>query len=163
VSDEVLIDGGADLAPTFPLYQAEGRIWVITAGGDWLALAPGGGQRLPGGYSSPQDLRFAATGNRGLLVGYISNGQLIVAPGEQPGSPLLVLPFSGADFDIAPSGDQVVVSTGTAIQIYGLDGTLVSSYASEGMQPGTVLWLNSGIVFVDTATGALLQISDPQN
>jgi hypothetical protein len=29
------------------------------------------------------------------------------------------------------------------------------------MRPGTVLWLNSGIVFVDEASGALLQIPGP--
>jgi hypothetical protein len=160
ISDEVLVNGGSDLTPTFPAYQAEGRIWVITSGGDWLSLSPGGGQRLPSGYSSPRDLRFAATG-RGLLVGYVSNGQLIIAPGEQPGSPILVLPISGVDFDIAPSGNQIVVSTGAAIEIYDLDGTLAATYATDGMRPGTVLWLNSGIVFVDEASGALLQIPGP--
>lgn len=161
VSDEALLSGGGDIAPVPPVYQAEGRIWVVTTGGDWLSLTPGGGQQLPNGYSAPQSLRFATTGNRGLLVGYVSSGQLIIASGDQPGSPILALPFSGPDFDIAPSGDQLVISTGNAIEFYGLDGTLLSTYASDNVQTGSVLWLNSGIVYVDTATGVLMQIPNP--
>ncbi len=160
LSDDVLVSGGSELAPTTSVYRAEDRIWVVTRGGDWLSLSPDGGQQLPGGGGVPSNLRFANTVNQGLLVAYVSNGQLIVARAAEPGNAILALPFSGADYDIAPSGDQVVVSTGSVIEIYDLGGTLVESYASSGMSPGTVLWLNDGIVYVDTATGRLMQIPE---
>jgi hypothetical protein len=160
LSDDVLVSGGSELAHTTSVYRAEDRIWVVTGGGDWLSLSPDGGQQLPGGGGVPSNLRFANTVNQRLLVAYVSNGQLIVARAAEPGNPILALPFSGADFDIAPSGDQVVVSTGSAIEIYDLGGTLVESYASSGISPGTVLWLNGGIVYVDTSTGRLMQITE---
>ena len=160
-SDTVLYDGGLDLAPTQPVYLAEGRIWVITAGGDWMALSPDGAQRLPSSYTAPQDLRFASTG-QGELVGFVSSGQLVISPAADPGNPILTLPYAGVDFDISPSGNRIVMSTGTGIEIYDLQGTLVVRYASSDTNPGSVLWLNSGIVYYDSASGALMQIVNPQ-
>lgn len=160
-NDTVLYDGSTALEPTFPVYWAEGRVWVITQGAGWLALTESTAQLYENTYASPQLLRFAPT-DEGAIVGYVADGRVIVAPVDAPGAPIGSAPFSGVDFDVSPGVRQIVVSTGAAIEVYDLDGTLVATYASPDMQPGTVLWLNSGIVYQDDASGVLMEIPDPQ-
>lgn len=159
--DSILYDGGSALAPTFPVYWAEGRVWVITEGGTWLAFTEETAKGYENSYSSPKLLRFAPS-DEGELVAYVADGQVIVAATDAPGSPIGRAPFAGVDFDVSPGARRIVVSTGAAIEIYDLDGTLQTTYASPDMQPGTVLWLDSGIVFQDEASGVLMEIPDPQ-
>ncbi|HWV23410.1 MAG TPA: hypothetical protein VNZ58_04400, partial [Thermomicrobiales bacterium] len=161
-SDTVLYDGGADLGPTFPVYRADNQVWVITQGSGWLALTDGTAHLYGDDFGSPRLLRFAATGE-GSIVAYVADGKVIVATTDAPGSPIGSAPFNGVDFDVSPGGSRIVVSTGSAIEIYDLDGNLISTYASPDMQPGTVLWLNSGVVFQNEATGTLMQIPDPES
>jgi hypothetical protein len=71
---------------------------------------------------------------------------------------VVAIPFSGVDFDISPNGDQIVVSTGTTVDIYDMTGARTASYSNPERTPGTVLWLNSGVVYVDDNTGTLYQL-----
>lgn len=160
-SDTVLFDGGVGLEPIFPVYLAEGRLWIITSSDNWLVLSVYGGQLLSSEFANPHDLRFADSGGQDLVVGYVSGSQLVIAPSNEPDSPLLTTTFSGIDFDISPNGDHIVISTGSAIEIYDLNGVLVTSFASPDMQPGTVLWLDSGIIYHDDASGISMQIPNP--
>ncbi len=162
IADELLYSGEAQDAPQGPVYFESDRLWIPTVGGDWVMLSDTEGSVLPGGGGDPQMVRFAGTGD-GLLMGYVTNGQLVIANATQPASPVLTLPFAGKDFDIAPGGMQVVVSTGSSIDVYDIDGTLVTSYQSEGVQTGTVLWLNSGITYAIDGSAALYQIPETGN
>lgn len=162
IADEVLYTGGAEDAPRGPVYFESDRLWIPTAGGNWVMLGDTEGSLLPGSGVDPQLVRFAGTGDN-LLIGYVANGRLVVADATSPASPILTLPFSGVDFDIAPGGQQVVISTGDSIDVYAIDGTLVTSYRSEGVRTGTVLWLNSGIVYAIRDSAALYQILETGN
>lgn len=162
IADELLYSGDTNAAPQGTTYFEAGRLWIPTVGGDWVMLSDAEGTLLPGGSANPQLVRFANTG-QGLLMGFVVDGQLIIAEAESPSSPILALPFGGADFDISPQGDQVVVSTGSSLDVYSRDGALLTSYVAEGMQTGTVLWLNGGIVYEDEGTGALYQIPETAN
>jgi hypothetical protein len=159
LSDELLYSGDSSSEPQGAVYYENDRLWIPTVSGSWVILGSNEGSLLPGSYTNPQLVRFAET-DQGLLVGYESGGELIIARGEDPGTPILILPFGGADFDISPRGDRIVVSTGSSIDIYDLSGALITTYGSDNVSPGTVLWLNSGIVYLDQASGALNQIPE---
>ena len=159
IADEVLYSGDSQSAPQGAVYYEDDRLWIPTVAGDWVMLSDSEGTLLPGGYANPQLVRFAGT-DQGLMLGFVAEGQLVITEAESPATSIMTLPFSGADFDISPAGDQVVVSTGSSIDIYDMSGALVVSYSSPDIRPGTVLWLNSGIVYVNTASGALYQIPE---
>lgn len=162
IADEMLYRGNAQDVPEGPVYLESDRFWIPTVGGDWIMLSDTEGSLLPGSGADPQLVRFADTGE-GLLMGYVANGQLVIADATQPATPILSLPFAGADFDIAPGGTQVVISSGSSIDVYDMEGTLVTSYESESVQTGTVLWLNSGIVYAIADSAALYQIPETGN
>lgn len=162
VDDVVLLDGDASIAPQGAVYELGNRFWIPTSNGSWVILAEGEGTVAAGLGGAPQLVRFAPSAEP-PLIGYVANGQLVIAPANEPGSPVTQIPFGGVDFDMSPSGDRVAVSDGTAINIYDRSGALVTSYAADDRSPGTVLWLNGGIVYLDTSSGALYQIPETGN
>ncbi|MGN6483251.1 MAG: hypothetical protein ACTHMX_02515, partial [Thermomicrobiales bacterium] len=68
-------------------------------------------------------------------------------------------PTSGIDFDLSDD-NQVVVSTGTSVEIWDLYGGLVATYTPpSGDQVGSVAWSGTDILYVDTTTGEVRIIS----
>ena len=61
---------------------------------------------------------------------------------------------------MTPLADRVAVIRGNDIVIYDINGTELMVYEGGDMQPGSLIWLNGGIVFVDRNTGNLYQIPE---
>ena len=105
------------------------------------------------------EVRLARTAFADPVIAYVAGGQLIVAPQDAPGSPIVAIPFSGVDFDISPAVDRIVVSTGSGLEIYTFDGELVGR-SGTGVKTGSVVWLSGGIVFIDL-TNNTIRLVDP--
>src|SRR5699024_9879542 len=81
-SDTPIYDDGWALRATTPVYVGEGRLWVITEGSGWLVFT--NDNAVLYGAPDPELLRFVDTDN-GPFVGYISGGNLTLAPQDAPG------------------------------------------------------------------------------
>jgi hypothetical protein len=151
------------IGPTSPpaaVYESGGTLYAWLPSGQWLEMSGGSAQALSGSYANPTNVRFAPSANGGPLIGYFSGGTLVVAPVGSPDTAILNLPVNGVDFDISPPGDRVAVIEGNSIVIYDIQGNQVAMYDGEGMQPGSLIWLRGGIVWVDRNDGALYQIPE---
>lgn len=159
LDNQMLTEFGPTSAPS-AVYENDGIMFAWLPSGQWLEISGGNAQLFSGGYSDPYNLRFAPIASQGPLLGYFSNGTLVIAPVTAPDSAILTLPTDGVDFDIAPLGDRVAVIRGSDIVIYDIQGNIVSVYEGGEMQPGSLIWLRGGIVYVDRATGALYEIPE---
>lgn len=147
-------------SPPSSVYENSGIMFAWLDSGEWLEISGGSAQIYSGGYSNPSNLRFAPAANSGPLIGYLSDGSLIIAPVTGPDAPILALPVNAVDFDLTGSGDRVAVIENNNIVIYDMKGQVLSVYEGGDRQPGSLIWLNSGIVYVDRTTGALYQIPE---
>lgn len=155
----VIGEFGPTSAPT-AVYQNEGILFAWLPSGQWLEVSSGAMQVLPGAYGWPSNVRFAPRAQQGPLLGYFSNGTLVIAPVSAPDAAILTLPSDSVDFDIAPLGDRVAMIRGNDIVIYDIYGTELNVYEGGEMQPGSLIWLRGGIVFVDRVTGSLYEIPE---
>ncbi|MDP8909043.1 MAG: hypothetical protein M3N47_07980, partial [Chloroflexota bacterium] len=65
------------------------------------------------------------------------------------------------DFDVAPDGERIVISTGATIVITDFEGVELGRYSNPaGIEVGSVLWLDDGIYFLDQSNGVLRRV-DP--
>jgi hypothetical protein len=91
----------------------------------------------------------------------VAGGELILASLQSPGTPMATLPFGGGDYDFSPNGDQVAILTDEELRIVDLNGNLLVSYPNpEGVNVGSLTWLNQGIVYVDF-TGNVIRVIQP--
>ena len=153
--DDVLLTGDATIESNPPAYSDGETMLVPTTSGGWVVLTPGGGHEAPNQYGKPQLLRMSNANFDSSYVSYVAGDQLVIAPIDDPGSAITVLPFNGVDYDISPDATQVVISTGSAVEIYSVEGELVASWDAGSMQTGSVLWLRQGIYVVDESTGTV--------
>lgn len=152
LEDRLLGEDGFDTESILRPYPVEGGLLVL-AREAWLFIDGGSVQaRGPNPYGEGVGLIriHPATGE----ISYVADGQLLIAPLAAPGSPTVQLPFGGIDYDLAPDGSQIVVSTGDGLQIVGRDGQVLTTVVNpDGIPIGQVAWLNEGIIFVDQASG----------
>ena len=131
---------------------------LVPARESWLYLSPDGGSRVLGA-NVYQNISLVRVHNALGLITYVGDGNLVVASLEDPGNARGSIGFSGVDYDLAPNGEMLVVSTGSSIQIVDLAGGVIAEYPAEGqIWPGGVLWVESGVLFVDVNTGNVWQI-----
>lgn len=94
---------------------------------------------------------------RGFVVS-LSDGNIIVE-NVNNGAITARVATSGSDFDLSAE-DQLVVSTGSAIEIWDLYGGKVATYTPpSGHSVGSVAWTGTDILYVDTSTGEVRIIS----
>jgi hypothetical protein len=93
------------------------------------------------------------------LIGYVAGGQLIIANQASPGTALATIPFTGVDFDLSPDNQQVVISTGSGLQLWTIGGQQIGSSAAT-IRTGSVLWRSSGIILLDLTNG-VMRLVDP--
>ena len=152
-----------ELGPTSApaaVYENSGILFAWLPSGEWLEVSGGTAQVYSGSYANPTNVRFAPVANQGPLMGYFSGGTLVIAPITSPDAPVFSMPSDGVDFDMTPLADRVAVIRGNDIVIYDINGTELMVYEGGDMQPGSLIWLNGGIVFVDRNTGNLYQIPE---
>lgn len=160
-ASQELYRGDASAAPTDELYQYGERLWVVTQGNNLVTLTEGGGQEVPVGGPISQIKFMDLNDGRGTYIGYVSGGTLTIAPVGDPTAPLVQMPLNGTDYDLAPDGSRVVVSSADGLAIYDNGGNVIDRIESDGtQQPVRVIWLTSGIVYLDGASGQLY-IVDP--
>lgn len=156
---QVLVELGPTSAPA-AVYENSGIMFAWLPGGQWLEISQGSAQVFSGAYSDPYNLRFAPLANNGPLIGYFSNGTLVIAPVTAPDQAIFSMPTDGIDFDLTGGGTRVAVIRGSDIVIYDIDGNLLQVYSGTDVQPGSLIWLLDGIVYVDRNTGTLYQIPE---
>lgn len=150
---------GPTSAPSV-VYENEGILFAWLPTGEWLEVSSGGAEVYSGSYRDPSNVRFAPVASQGPLMGYFSGGNLVIAPISSPDSPVFSVPSDGVDFDMTPLADRVAVIRGNDIVIYDINGNELMVYEGGDLQPGSLIWLNGGIVFVDRNTGDLYQIPE---
>ena len=156
---QVIIEFGPTSAPS-AVYENDGIMFAWLPIGQWLEISGGSAQLYSGSYSDPYNLRFAPLANNGPLIGYFSNGTLVIAPVTAPDQPVFLMSTEGVDFDLTGGGNRVAVIRGNDIVIYDIDGSILQVFSGGERQPGSVIWLTGGIVYVDRNTGALYQIPE---
>ncbi|HEU0163679.1 MAG TPA: hypothetical protein VFQ54_01470 [Thermomicrobiales bacterium] len=157
-------DPGKAWLPTgAPAYRYQDGIVVQTAGG-WVVATSHGARftksinpgetlttvRVDGVVSPSGFIAFQTSG--GIEIDYLDSGESTV-----------VDVGNVVDFDLSGDGSQLVISTGSDIEIWSVDGGQhVSRYAnSQGISVGSVLWYGDTIYFVDTQTNAVMTIGLP--
>lgn len=156
---QLLTELGPASAPA-AVYENSGTLFAWLSTGQWLEISGSDAQVYSGSYGDPYNVRFAPLANNGPLIGYFSGGTLIIAPVTAPDSAVLTLPADGIDFDLTGGGTRVAVIQGNNIVLYDMEGNQQQVFAGGDMQPGSLIWLNGGIVYVDRNTGSLYQIPE---
>lgn len=156
---QLLLEIGPTSAPD-AVYENSGIMFAWLPSGQWLEISSGSAQVFSGSYSNPYNLRFAPLANNGPLIGYFSNGTLVIAPVTAPDQAIFTLPTDGIDFDLTGGGTRVAVIRGNDIVIYDIDGNIQQVFNGGDVQPGSLIWLLDGIVYVDRNTGTLYQIPE---
>lgn len=159
IDPQVMLELGPESPPS-AVYENDGVLFAWLPSGQWLEIQNGSANAYSGGYGNPTNVRFAPVANQGPLMGYFSGGSLIIAPITSPDSPVFSIPSDGVDFDMTPLADRVAVIRGNDIVIFDINGNELMIYEGGDMQPGSLIWLNGGIVFIDTNTGLLYQIPE---
>lgn len=158
-NDRSLGSGGTELERAGSVFAFGDGLLVETNGGWVVAGSDGIVRHATGETAAPRTLVRVDAAR--AEVAYVSGGELVV---QDLGSDTSVrLLFGGVDYALSPGGDRVVVSTGTTIEILGLDGQVEATLSNaQGMAIGSVLWLpGDTIVFVDQTTGEIRSISAP--
>jgi hypothetical protein len=136
-----------------------GRGGLLVPGAEqWVFLSLDGNSQVLG--ANPYtDISLVRTDHPSGAITYVGNGQLIVADMGDPGNARATVSFQGTDYDLAPGGDLLAISTGSGIQIVDFSGQVLAEYTGGGqIQVGSVLWLNAGVAFIDASSGEVLLI-----
>lgn len=160
VLDASIISTLGAVGGLYSVYESDGTLFAWLSSNQWLEVSGSRVDLHSGGYSNPTNVRFAPVAAQGPLMGYISNGTLVIAPMSAPDNAILTLPSDGSDFDIAPKGDRVAMIRGSNIVIFDMNGNELAVYEGGEMMPGSVIWLKGGLIFVDRMTDALWQIPE---
>lgn len=153
LSDNLLGGGEAGQSVLIRPYAVGGTLLVPSAE-SWLRITASEVQVIaPNPAGGNLDLiRIDPTSG---TLSYVTDGTLVVAPLEAPGSPDTQLPFAGIDYAIAPDGSLVAVSTGNAVNFLDSAGNVVATIASDGGEVGSLYWIDEGLIVVDYGTGTL--------
>lgn len=147
------------VSPAMTVWESDGSLYTWLDSGTWIRVDSDGVEQLSGTFSNPSGTRFAPRSTPPLM-GYYANGQLVIAPVAAPDQPVLAVSAELRDFDISPAGDRVAVIESNGIVILDMQGNVIHMYETDDMMPGSLIWLNGGIVFVDRGTGTLFQIPE---
>ncbi|MGB3305415.1 MAG: zf-HC2 domain-containing protein [Thermomicrobiales bacterium] len=154
--DRQLQSGGPELRRSGNVFAYGGGLLVESSGG-WVMVWDDHARALAAAESSSPRSLVRIYENLGLVT-YVTNGQLVLQ-GIDDGS-VTTLPFSGVDYDLSPGGDQVVVSTGSGIELLDRGGNVTGTFANaQGIATGSVLWMPDGTIdFVDQSSGQIRSI-----
>jgi hypothetical protein len=153
--EDRLIGGGdyGDIGTLIRPYPVNEALLVPTAS-DWLLISSDSVDAIDSNpYGDLSQIRVnPGTG----VISYVSGGNLILAPLESPGSPMVSLPFSEVDYDFSPNGDRIAVSTGETIEIWDSSGNVLTTFTNtDGIALGSLAWFNQGLIFADLTNGVL--------
>ncbi len=157
--DRSLGGGDGDWETVLRPYPVDGGLLVPTYS-SWILITPEAASAIDGNAYGGDLFQIRITPATGI-ISYVVNGELILASLQAPGTPIATLPFGGGDYDFSPNGDQVAILTDEELRILDLNGTLLVSYPNpEGVNVGSLTWLNQGIVYVDF-TGNVIRVIQP--
>lgn len=153
VDDRPIFGGDADLTTLIRPYPVDGALMVPAPAG-WLRISPSSVEIVDGNpYGG--DLGLIRLNPSSGQISYVSGGTLIIASIGSPGSPSVQLPFAASDYAVSPDGSRVAVVNGAGIEIWDTSGNVLTTYANDGIQLGSLTWLPDGLVFVDLSNGVL--------
>ncbi|MGI8482912.1 MAG: hypothetical protein ACR2OU_01445 [Thermomicrobiales bacterium] len=156
--DQVIGTGGTELARSGSVFIFRDGLLVESNGG-WVIVTAQQAYLQPASSSGPRTL-VRIFNIDPMRVAYVSGGQLVIQ--NIYSSELTTIPFTGVDYDLSPNLDQVVVSTGSGIEILDMTGQVVETFPNvQNISIGSVLWVNNTIEFVDLTTGEIRSIDVP--
>ncbi|HSH22260.1 MAG TPA: hypothetical protein VK992_06580, partial [Candidatus Caenarcaniphilales bacterium] len=157
---DLLPPGGPELALSGPVIDL-GDSLLVPGAGVWIRLTGFSGSVV--GDNPYGEISLVRTNLPGSIVGFVADGQIVVAPIDAPGAPLAQFAVERiVDFDVAPDGQRIVISTGATIVITDFEGVELGRFSNPaGVEVGSVLWLEDGIYFVDQSNGVLRRV-DPE-
>jgi len=153
LEDRPIAGGDSEITTMIRPYRVNSSLLVPAPAG-WLMISPTSVEVIdsnPFGQDIDQIRWYPSAGQ----ISYVSGGTLVLAPISSPGSPILQLPYSGADYDFSPDGSRIAVVTGSGIEILDTSGNVLTTYANDGIQMGGLTWLNDGLVFIDLSNGVV--------
>lgn len=157
-NDRLLGEFGKVNPPPY-VWESDGMLFTWFDNGTWAEITPSNVTVLNGSYPNPSVIRFAPMADP-PLIGYFSGQTLVIAPVSAPDQPVLAIVTDGVDFDMSPTADRIAVIQNGNIVIMDMRGNVQHVYESNKLRPGSLIWLNSGIVYVDRTDGSLYQIPE---
>ncbi len=152
--DRSLGGSGSEWESIVRPYPVNGYLLVPSVG-TWLRVTTSSVQVLD---QNPygNDMSLYRVHPEGNVIAYVADGSIQVASLDRPGSPYATVPFTGADYDISPDGQQIAIISGDGIEILDLDGNPVGRFPNdEGISVNGIAWTTEGILFVDSSSGAI--------
>ncbi len=156
-SDEGIVwsSESSELSGARPAWSQNGIL--LPAGSVWLLIDTDGTETELG--ENPYGFVGAPViSPGGGLLAYSAGDQVIVAWTEDPGTAVATAPFGGATggYAFAVSGEEVVVSDGTALHVVSYEGNDLGTLS--GNQPiGAVYWLSDTIYYLQIGEDAALR------
>ena len=156
--DQVIGAGGTELARSGSVFTFRDGL-LVEANGGWVIVTAQQAYLQPAAASGPRTL-VRIFNSDPMRVASVSGGELVIQ--NIYSSDVTTIPFTGVDYDLSPNGDQVVVSTGSGIEILDLSGQVTATFPNaQNISIGSVLWVNSTIEFVDQTSGEIRSIDVP--
>lgn len=154
MEDRLIGGGDAGLTTISRPYPVNGGL-LAPSSTSWILISTSSAA-VVGANPYGQDLGQIRFSSATQQISYVSGGTLILASIQAPGSPIVQVPYSGADYDFSPDGGRIAVITGATIEIWDTQGNLQTTFANdEGISIGSLSWLNQGLVYVDVSNGVL--------
>lgn len=156
--DQLIGSGGTELARSGSVFAFRDGL-LVEANGGWVVVTAQQADLQPSPAPGPRTLvRIINTDP--VRVAYVSGGELVIQ--NIYSADVTTLPFNGVDYDLSPNGDQVVVSTGSGIEMLDMSGQVTATIPNaQNISVGSVLWLNNTIEFVDLTSGEIRSIDVP--
>lgn len=156
--DQLIGSGGTEFARSGSAFAFRDGL-LVEANGGWVVVTSQQAQLQPSAASGPRTL-VRVFNSDPVRVAYVSGGMLVIQ--NVYSADVTTLPFNGVDYDLSPNGDQVVVSTGSVIEMLDLSGQVTFTFQNaQNISVGSVLWLNNTIEFVDLTSGEIRSIDVP--
>ncbi|MGI8486081.1 MAG: zf-HC2 domain-containing protein, partial [Thermomicrobiales bacterium] len=156
--DQVIGAGRAEMARSGSVCTFRDGLLVESNCG-WVIVTAQQAYLQPASSSGPRTL-VRIVNIDPMRVAYVSGGELVIQ--NIYSSDVTTIPFTGVDYDLSPNLDQVVVSTGSGIEILDMSGQVVETFPNaQNISVGSVLWVNNTIEFVDLNAGEIRSIDVP--
>jgi hypothetical protein len=154
VGDRLIGGGDFDIETMIRPYPVNGGL-LVPSPSAWLLITQSSVDTIDGNPYGRDlgQIRFNPSTEQ---ISYVAGGNLILASIYSPGTPILQLPFSGAEHDFSPDRQRIAVRTDAGIEIWDTQGNVLLSYPNDdGIAVGSLSWLNEGLVYVDLSNGVL--------
>lgn len=145
----------ANLSGDRPVWSSNGML--VPTDSSWLLIGADGSEADLGANNYGYVGAPVLSPGEGLMA-YSAGDQVIIAWTDSPGAAVATAPFDGTNggYAFSTSGEEVVVSTGTALHVVSYQGDDLGTL--DGTQPiGGVYWISGTIYYLQIGDDAALK------